>query len=65
MRHHHCLCKEVPLTAAFCPECGGGLTEEAVDKTERIARRVREIPRSLRKLVDEMVEEKMQKAMVK
>jgi transposase len=49
----------VPPTAAFCPECGGGLTEEAVDKTERIARRVREIPRSHKILVDEMVDEKM------
>lgn len=61
----HCLCKEVPPTAGYCPECGGELTEEAMDETEKIARSVRENPQSLRKLVDEMVEEKMQKAMAK
>lgn len=61
----HCLCKEVPPTAGYCPECGGSLTEEAMDETERIVRSVRENPQSLRKLVDEMVEEKMQKATVK
>jgi len=41
------------------------LTEEAMDETERIVRSVRENPQSLRKLVDEMVEEKMQKATAK
>lgn len=61
----HCLCKEVPPTAGYCPECGGSLTEEAMDETERIVRSVRENPQSLRKLVDEMVEEKMQKATAK
>jgi hypothetical protein len=58
----HCLCKEVPPTAGYCPECGGGLTEEAMDETERIVRSVRENPQSLRKLVDEMVEEKIARA---
>ena len=61
----HCLCKEVPPTAGYCPECGGSLTEEAMDETERIVRSVRENPQSLRKLVDEMVEEKIQKATAK
>lgn len=61
----HCLCKEVPPTAAYCPECGGSLTEEAMDETERIVRSVRENPQSLRKLVDEMVEEKIAKAAAK
>ena len=61
----HCLCKEVPPTAGYCPECGGSLTEEAMDETERIVRSVRENPQSIRKLVDEMVEEKIQKATAK
>jgi hypothetical protein len=38
---------------------------ENLDETERIIRSVQENPQSLRKLVDEMVEEKMQKATAK
>jgi len=59
----HCLCKEVPPTATYCPECGNELTEEALNDTEMLVRSVRENPLSLRKMVDGMVEEKMQKAM--
>ena len=61
----HCLCKEVPPTAAYCPECGSELTEEALSETEKMVRSVRENPLSLRKMVDEMVDAKMQKAMAK
>jgi hypothetical protein len=61
----HCLCKEVPPTAAYCPECGGELSEEAMDETELIVRSVRENPQSLKKLVDNMVEEKLKKATAK
>lgn len=58
----HCLCKEVPPTAAYCPECGSELTEEALAETEKLVRSVRENPLSLRKAVDQLVEEKMRKA---
>jgi hypothetical protein len=42
------LCKEVPQTAIYCPECGNEPTEEALSDTERS---VRENPLSLGKMV--------------
>ena len=58
----HCLCKEVPPTAGYCPECGSELSEEALSETERMVRSVRENPLSIRKMVDDLIEEKMAKA---
>ena len=58
----HCLCKEVPPTAGYCPECGSELSEEALSETERMVRSVRENPLSIRKMVDQLIEEKMAKA---
>jgi len=61
----HCLCKEVPPTATYCPDCGSELTEEALTETEALVRSVRENPLSLRKVVEAMIEEKMGKAVAK
>jgi hypothetical protein len=41
------------------------MTEEAIYEFEMIVRSVRKKPQSLRKLVDKLVDEKMQKAMAK
>ena len=61
----HCLCKEVPPTAAYCPDCGTELTEEALTETEALVRSVHDNPLSIRKMVDAMIEEKMGKALAK
>ena len=61
----HCLCKEVPPTAAYCPDCGSELTEEALTETEALVRSVHDNPLSIRKMVDAMIEEKMGKALAK
>jgi hypothetical protein len=61
----HCLCREVPPTATYCPDCGSELTEEALTETEALVRSVRDNPLSLRKVVEAMIEEKMGKAVAK